>query len=245
MNTARLILDDPASGPWNMAVDEALLQSATRAGTITLRVYGWCEPTLSLGYFQSYQDRESHAASRECAVVRRATGGGAIVHDHDVTYSLTAPARGRTDGQLHDWYGLVHQAWIAVLRGMGVEAHCLTQTDPQKERQFLCFQRRAAGDLLLGSMKIGGSAQRRHAQAALQHGSLLLKRSVAAPELPGIAELSGRDLTDQAWLDVWAKSLAQALNVGWQAAGLTDEEKEWAKSLDRAKFGHPKWTFRR
>jgi lipoate-protein ligase A len=167
------------------------------------------------------------------------------VHDHDVTYSLTAPARGRTDGQLHDWYGLVHQAWIAVLRGMGVEAHCLTQTDPQKERQFLCFQRRAAGDLLLGSMKIGGSAQRRHAQAALQHGSLLLKRSAAAPELPGIVELSGRDLTDQVWLDVWAKSLAQTLNVCWQPAGLTDEEKEWAESLDRAKFGHPKWTFRR
>ena len=245
MTTARLIVDDPAPGSWNMAVDEALLQSATGTGMVTLRVYGWSEPTLSLGYFQRYQDRESHPASRQCPVVRRATGGGAIVHDHEVTYSLTAPACGRTDRRLRDWYGLVHEAWITTLDGVGVEAHRCTQTDPQKERQFMCFARRTAGDLLLESAKIGGSAQRSHAQAALQHGSLLLKRSAAAPELPGIAELSGRDLTGQAWLDVWVKSLGRALNVLWQSGSLTDEEKEWAADLDRTKFGHPQWTQRR
>jgi lipoate-protein ligase A len=178
-------------------------------------------------------------------VVRRTTGGGAIVHDREVTYSLTAPSYGRADRRLDDWYGLVHQAWITVLAGVGVVAHRCIRTDPQKERQFMCFERRAAGDLLLGSVKIGGSAQRRHAQGVLQHGSLLLGRSAAAPELPGIAELIGRDLTGQAWLDDWIESLGEALNVLWQRGGLTDEEKEWAADLDRTKFGHPRWTLRR
>lgn len=228
-----------------MAVDEALLRSANCARTVTLRVYGWSEPTLSLGYFQSYGDRQDHAPSRQCAVVRRATGGGAIVHDHELTYSLTAPAHDRTDRQLNHWYDLVHEAWITALGGLGVEAFRCPQTDPQKERQFLCFQRRSAGDLLCGSMKIGGSAQRRHVHAALQHGSLLLRRSLAAPELPGILELSGRDLTDRAWLAEWANLMGRGLHVLWQPAGLTDEEKEWAAGLDRAKFGHATWTLRR
>jgi lipoate-protein ligase A len=245
METARLIVDNPAPGAWNMAVDEALLQSATGTRLITLRIYGWSEPTLSLGYFQRYQDRERHVTSCQCAVVRRATGGGAIVHDQEITYSLTAPASGRTDRRLDDWYDWVHNAWITALGSVGVEAYRCPATDPQKERQFLCFQRRAAGDLLLGAAKIGGSAQRRHSQAALQHGSLLLKRSPAAPELPGIAELSGQDLTGRAWLDVWVKSLGQALDVSWQRGWLTDEEKERVTDLDRTKFRQPQWTLRR
>ncbi|NLX56853.1 MAG: lipoate--protein ligase family protein [Planctomycetaceae bacterium] len=245
MNTARLITHTPSPGAWNMAVDEALLQSAAVTGTITLRVYGWSEPTLSLGYFQPYRDREYHAPSRPCVVVRRATGGGAIVHDHEVTYSLTAPTDGRLKRRLDDWYRLVHETWIRTLAELGIAAHRCLQTDPQKEQQFLCFHRRSAGDLLLGSAKIGGSAQRRHAQAVLQHGSLILKRSVAAPELAGIAELSGRDLSDRAWLDGWVSSLGQALNVCWQSGELTDEETRRAEELERTKFGHLRWTQRR
>ena len=78
-----------------MAVDEALLLDAAENGIATLRFYEWSEPTLSLGYFQRYDDRYSHAASRDCAIVRRQTGGGAILHDRELTYSLTLPASHR------------------------------------------------------------------------------------------------------------------------------------------------------
>ncbi|MHB8970189.1 MAG: lipoate--protein ligase family protein [Pirellulaceae bacterium] len=245
MNIARLILDTPATGRWNMAVDEALLQSAADTGRLTLRIYAWSEPTLSLGYFQRYQERECHAASRTCAAVRRATGGGAILHHHDVTYSLTAPVRNRADRQLSRWYDLVHDAWRDAFAGLGVPTYRCPQTDPQRERQFLCFERRAAGDLLLDSTKIGGSAQRRLPQAALQHGSLLLKRSPAAPELPGFAELTGREWHLDAWLEAWTTALAGALRVVWQPSGLTDQEVETAAGLEHSRFGNVQWTLRR
>lgn len=245
MNSARLIVDQPAPGPWNMAVDEALLESARSARTITLRVYGWSEATLSLGYFQPYDERKGHVPSGRCPAVRRATGGGAIVHDHEITYSLTAPSHDRMDRQLSHWYDLVHQTWIVALGRRGVECYRCPQTDPQKERQFLCFERRCAGDLLCGTMKVGGSAQRRHVGAALQHGSLLLRRSAAAPELPGIADLTGLELTDRGWLEEWANLLARELNVFWRPGDLTDHEKEEAARLVAGKFGHDSWTLRR
>ena len=83
-----------------MAVDEALLIDAAENGVATLRFYQWSEPTLSLGYFQRYDDRDQHAASRECAVVRRQTGGGAILHDRELTYSLVASRQPSARAQL-------------------------------------------------------------------------------------------------------------------------------------------------
>ena len=87
----RLLRHEPAAGAWNMAVDEVLLDRAQDHAAPCLRVYGWSEPTLSLGYFQTYSDRQQHAASQNCAAVRRLTGGGAILHDDEITYSVLLP----------------------------------------------------------------------------------------------------------------------------------------------------------
>lgn len=248
-----------------MAVDEALLHSAATTGQLTLRIYRWAVPTLSLGYFQSYVERDGHAASRDCAVVRRTTGGGAILHDYDITYSLTGPVRDRTDQQLRGWYDWVHDAWRDALGEQGLTATRCRQTDRDRDQRFLCFERRAAGDLLLSGMKIGGSAQRRLPKAALQHGSILLRRSPAAPELPGIAELTGELVADrsveravdraaasaggeldcQAWLDSWVGRLAEVLRMTWQVGTLTAAEFELARHVEKAKFAHSVWTRRR
>ena len=91
MADVRLIIDPPSPGPWNMAVDEVLLMDAVENGNATLRFYQWSEPTLSLGYFQAFADRKQHFASRNCAIVRRQSGGGAILHDHELTYSFVLP----------------------------------------------------------------------------------------------------------------------------------------------------------
>ena len=77
MTPCRLIVDPPLDGAWNMGFDEALLEQAADPGIATLRFYQWQEPTLSLGYFQTYDERDTHAESRQAAVVRRQSGGGA------------------------------------------------------------------------------------------------------------------------------------------------------------------------
>src|SRR4051794_30663710 len=91
MNTLRLIVDPPLEGPMNMAIDEALLNSAATGGIATLRLYQWNKPTLSLGYFQRAAEREMHPPSLACPLVRRASGGGAILHDRELTYSIAIP----------------------------------------------------------------------------------------------------------------------------------------------------------
>ena len=87
----RLLADPPCPGPWNMAVDEVLLEWAAASGGCCWRTYAWAEPTLSLGYFQDYDRRRSHPPSVECAAVRRLTGGGAILHDAPHTTIVSRP----------------------------------------------------------------------------------------------------------------------------------------------------------
>ena len=85
----RLIIDSAGDGIWNMSVDEALLQSAAHESFVpTLRFYQWDKPTLSLGYFQQYEERSQHTSSNQCPVVRRSTGGGAILHHHELPIAL-------------------------------------------------------------------------------------------------------------------------------------------------------------
>ncbi|MEM6330787.1 MAG: lipoate--protein ligase family protein, partial [Planctomycetota bacterium] len=91
MQPCRLIVDPPQPGARNMAVDEALLDAAAAGAGATLRLYRWSSPTLSLGYFQPLAARAAHPASAGCPCVRRHSGGGAIVHDHELTYSLAVP----------------------------------------------------------------------------------------------------------------------------------------------------------
>src|SRR6185436_2144246 len=115
---ARLFIDPPAPGSWNMAVDEALLLDAAENGTASLRFYNWSEPTLSLGYFQRYSDREQHAASRECALVRRQTGGGAILQACEPNDKLVLPESHSFAKRSQQLYATVHQTIIETLGGL-------------------------------------------------------------------------------------------------------------------------------
>lgn len=86
-----VLVDVPRRGTENMALDQHMLERAAETQVPLLRFYQWSAPTLSLGYFQPFQQRQQHSPSRQIDVVRRATGGGAIVHHHDWTYSLALP----------------------------------------------------------------------------------------------------------------------------------------------------------
>ena len=188
MADCRLIIDSPNAGSWNMAADEYLLQATGPESAAILRLYCWSKPTLSLGYFQRYSDRHSHQPSSVCPCVRRRSGGGAIVHDQEITYSLIVPGNSPWAGSAQSLYDTVHHALVGLFNSWSTKPVAELSQVENKEA-FLCFQRRALGDILIGANKVTGSAQRRHRDVTLQHGSILMRQSRAAPELLGLAEL--------------------------------------------------------
>jgi len=247
MTDARLILDPPQSGMWNMAADEALLESAATSGVTTLRFYTWEEPTLSLGYFQRLADRDGHQPSRQCALVRRCSGGGAILHDKELTYSFAAPMQAGRSAEAVAFYRAFHDTLIDQLIDSGIPAR-RCESPPMiapGDQPFLCFQRRTAGDVLLGDAKIVGSAQRRRLGAVLQHGSIILETSPFAPELPGIETLSGKQIDVQELIERWTERLSVRLKLQFVAGTLTDEETRRAQSHAADRFATKQWTARR
>jgi lipoate-protein ligase A len=244
----RLIWHEPADGAWNMGVDEAMLEAAGRVEQgACLRFYQWDQPTLSLGYFQRQADRQTHEPSRGCPIVRRSTGGGAILHDRELTYSFTTTISDRMRSDLRRFYDIFHGTLIGLLNDLGVRAGLCPGLPPNAKRDepFLCFQRRVAGDVLVGSAKIGGSAQRRHHAALLQHGSVLLRRSEAAPELPGIGDLTGVQISPWDLAYRWAERIASEIGMPLKRAELTADESGTAQRLTRERFADPWWTCRR
>jgi lipoate-protein ligase A len=247
MNAVRLIVDSGQPGDWNMAVDESLLQSAA-TGLTTLRFYEWSAPTLSLGYFQEYGQRQQHLASRNCACVRRSSGGGAILHDHELTYSFTMPAAGRGSSKGESVYDLFHGALVRALAHWSVQAGLCQESDECRgvvPPPFLCFERRARGDVLIGKRKVCGSAQRRSRGALLQHGSVILERSACAPEIQGIAEIAGRQLSSRDLAEAWRVEISAATGACWYAGELTGVEREQAQEILADRFTHPTWFNRR
>lgn len=182
----RLLLDREAAGPWNMAVDEALLDSAARGGRPALRLYAWRGAWLSLGYGQRCDDAQ-RAACRAAGVgvVRRATGGGAVLHGGDLTYAVAAPMERLPDG-LAASYAWIARALCAGLRRLGVAVETGARGTAAPARAFDCFAEARADALCAAGRKLVGSAQRRAGGAVLQHGSLRLH-----PDPPAVRVAAG------------------------------------------------------
>ncbi len=222
-----------------MALDESLLRSALERGVASLRFYTWTEPTLSLGYFQHFAERKP----LDVAWVRRPTGGDAIMHHHEITYSLALPS-GAPWHTSESWICRMHHAVANALQSFGIAAHTVVCGEEQRLGPMLCFQNQTPGDLLIAGHKVAGSAQRRPHGAMLQHGSILLKQSEHAP-VPGIAELSGVHV-DGVTLK---KAILQALkeDTGWafEPDEWTQTEREAAGQFEREKYSSPAWNEKR
>ena len=251
MKPLRLLIDPPAGGAWNMAVDEALLESAAAEGIATLRFYQWAPATLSLGYFQAAADRRQHAASQDCPLVRRASGGGAILHDCELTYSIALP-QDAARSSATALYERCHESLVEALAQLGASAAlyrlpvgCDATLRQNAAEAFLCFQRRTCGDIVLGNWKIAGSAQRRRRGAVLQHGSILLGRSSFAPELPGIRELFGQAFSADSVIDAWLPRLAARLALAPQRGELGERQARRARELVAERFGADRFTQQR
>jgi lipoate-protein ligase A len=171
----RLLLSPPLGGPENMALDEALMARARRSGESVLRVYGWTRPVLSIGRNQRAVGvyREEVLAERGIDVVRRPTGGRALLHHREVTYSVTAPCD--DTGALLTEYGRINALLCSALASLGVPVVVATPaTRAAAPSAAPCFAEPARGELTLDGRKLVGSAQWRERGAMLQHGSLLV-----------------------------------------------------------------------
>lgn len=218
--------DAPASGAVNMAADELLAEEVASRGGVAVRLYRWSRPTLSLGGFQKLADAEPVAGEAGIDLVRRPSGGGAILHGTDLTYAA-AVARGHAlAGSPQQFYDALHGALVSVLQDAGIAASMVTADqaaagaagESSPDGPLLCFDRRAVGDVVIGAHKLMGSAQRRLAGSILQHGSLLVgqcDQAGADHTRPGLAELaSDASLADGLairWLERVAASLGLAL----------------------------------
>ena len=141
-------------------------------------------------------------------------------------------------------YHAVHASLLDVLASWRIQGTLCERTDKPglASAPFLCFQRRSPGDLLIGTAKVAGSAQRRCRGAVLQHGSVLVSRSSAAPELPGIVEASGMSVEIDEIMRVWMNDLPGRLGLLWENGPLRDGEIERTEELVRTKYGTAGWT---
>jgi len=241
----RIIHDPPAAGDWNMAVDEMMFETVAASGEPILRFYQWQEPTLSLGYFQSLHDRQSHSASLACPVVRRSTGGGAIVHDRELTYSIATPLAARWSSSASTLYDTLHNALIVALGKLGLAASLCPATMPDRQDEFLCFERRAAGDVVVGGHKVAGSAQRRRQGALLQHGSVILAQSRCAPEVMGLQEL-GLTISSDELSTKWLREIQNIWsNAAVREGAWSPRERDLASQLLVDRFSASVWLAKR
>jgi len=172
----RLIVTPAAGGAENMALDEALMERARETGEWVMRLYSWSTPTISLGRNQSARGRYDLARIEQLGfdVVRRPTGGRAILHHREITYSVTAPVA--EAGDLRQSYDRINQLLLHALNSLGVHASVFSPTTRAiSPGMSPCFDEPSAGELTVAGRKLAGSAQWRADGALLQHGSILIE----------------------------------------------------------------------
>ena len=170
----RVLVDTPASGLKNMAVDHALA-ACLAPGEAVLRIYRWSRPTVSFGRNEPARDRYDPAAGRNAGIefVRRPTGGRAVLHDRELTYAAVLPLT--TRGGLRAAYGLINRGLVGALCSLGVPAVMAEGRGLSAGLESgPCFDEPAPGEVTVAGRKLVGSAQARLEGVILQHGSLLI-----------------------------------------------------------------------
>ena len=213
------VYDDLEAGAadFNMAVDEALLESAA---TPVLRFYRWQRPSISFGYFGRYDEAVAESSDRE--IVRRWTGGGIVPHGDDLTYSLIIPATNPFFSQSSlEIYAKLHEAIRLALQANGIEASLAGSAAPKISEA--CFANAVRADVLSNGRKIAGAAHRRTRAGLLHQGSIQC-----------------RDLPSR-----FRDDLARLLCARFEGKTLSPELHARATTIAAAKYGTTAWLKRR
>jgi lipoate-protein ligase A len=251
-----LFVDEAHDGAWNMAVDETLLESAGD-GQATLRFYGWKPHCLSLGRLQRQLPPAALETNREFDVVRRPTGGRAVWHAHEITYSFAAPLEmlpsdSRGVQSSYEW---LSAGFARGLQELGVDAQLsprAVSAAQSRESGPNCFALTANCDLVARGKKLIGAAQCRSERAWLQHGSLLLSMDRAqwthhaGGSMDGAISLQelGLELAPSRVVEALYKALGEVTGHTLQAGALTGEEMKRAQELRESKYNCETWTYK-
>ncbi len=270
--TWRLLISPPLDGATNMAIDEAILHAlAEGVGRPTLRFFQWQPPCLSLGYNQHWAEVDAEACqSLGYTWTRRPTGGKAILHTDEVTYSLIIPQNDpRVKGGIMNSYRALSFGLLRGLEKLGVVASQATKEETKAKRNAggggpVCFDTPSRYEITWQGKKLIGSAQLRRRKIVLQHGTLPLygdlqrilavltfseeERVQQARLLPERAitleQVVGRALTFEAVIPPLIEGFSEALNLTFEEAPLTDREQELADRLRAEQYGNEVWTRR-
>jgi lipoate-protein ligase A len=258
----RLIADGAAPGAWNMAVDEALAESvAAGASPPVLRLYRWSPACLSLGFAQPHGVADAaFCAAHGVDVVRRPTGGRAVLHHRELTYSFAAPlGRAPFGFDLQAAYRAICAALVAGLGRLGVAAELSGAPAGGMIRPteaIPCFVGPASGEVVADGRKLVGSAMRRVGDAILQHGTILegwdgalqagclglADDASLRPAVVTLADLLGAVPSPDAHAAAIAAGFEATFAVELEESALGDGERARAELLARERYGHPRWT---
>lgn len=265
----RIISTPPARGAWNMALDEALLEAVGRGDSLPiLRLYAWQPACLSLGYAQSFKDVDTaRLQAHGWDVVRRATGGRAILHVDELTYSVIAPPdEPRVQGSILESYQRLSGALISAVRSLGLPVE-MEPSGPQADgvKGPVCFEVPSAYEIVVAGKKLVGSAQARKKEGVLQHGTFPLTgdltritqvlvfedeqlRHAAANKLLTRAvtaeTVTGKAIPWQLAAAAFSSAFEQVLEITLEHSTLTPAELARTDELVRDKYDHPSWTER-
>jgi len=250
-----------------MAVDEAIFRECIRGGRgPTLRFYGWRAPTLSLGHFQDLE-REVDAGACErlgIGIIRRPTGGKAVLHDQELTYAVIAGASSPLfPPSILETYRIISRCIAAGLAALGIET-ALTGAGRQEAGDRLrasCFSFPSRHELTAAGRKICGAAQVRSQGAFLQHGALLmgfdprLTCEIILPHRKGeeqldrlrrsvttVGEQAGREIDAETLSGHLREGFEAVLGVRFEAGGLTAAEERLKEQLMANKYGADRWN---
>jgi len=263
----RLLHTGGLSAARNMAVDEALFNSISRGAPPVLRTYAWEPPGVSLGYAQPIDRGVNRDAirARGYGLVRRPTGGRAIIHHHELTYSVALRTDDLSAGDS------VLKSYREISRGIeaGLELLGIPARLPRKKRQAIkhkdlpsvCFAASLGGDMEVDGRKIVGSAQMRRSGVILQHGSIpfrldepehvaILAGGAGAGEslsraAVGIEDALGRKVCADEVANALVQGFIDAFGIGFEPVELTPEELADADALEREKYATNEWTLNR
>jgi len=265
----RLLLTPPAHGAWNMAVDESILEHIGRGESIpTLRLYAWNPPCLSLGHAQPFSDVDmKRLKQRGWEVVRRATGGRAILHTDELTYSVIAPSNEpRMEGSVLESYNRLAQALLLAVKNLELPVEIKQgKVNGNTAPNAVCFEVPSTYEITVNGKKLIGSAQARKKEGVLQHGSLPLTGDLtricqalvfenASAREDASKRLLERATTVESALGVgisWEKAkqafvhaFEAQLGLSFEPGELSESESKRADELVREKYDHPSWTER-
>ncbi len=245
----------------NMAVDEAILQSYS-AGIVppTLRVYGWNPPAISLGYFQNAEQILNIDKCEKMGVnfVRRITGGEAIFHQNELTYSIFCSKKDLDMPQsVKEDFKKITGFLIAMYKSLGLDAGFFLDTGASLSSSF-CFAKNNTFDISIGGRKIGGNAQKRTKNVIFQHGSILLEFKLekirpffredlqkAANRIISLNEALGRDLDFKEGCDLLVESFKDTFSIDLIKSGLSEKEQEDSCLLRERKYRTLEWNVNR